>query len=121
MNLGGEEGGAPLAKRSACSLLEEAVYAIGALAGGPPSERALLLAMRAVFRPAGVGFFFLQNRTTKTTHMNIRLFGLRRPLRKPIISSFTRHAALIPTFSFRSQRALAYNIPTFLILRNGRW
>jgi hypothetical protein len=35
VDLGGEEGGAPLAKRSNSSPLEEAVYSIGALAGDP--------------------------------------------------------------------------------------
>jgi hypothetical protein len=35
VGLGGEEGGAPPAKRPNSSLLEEAVYAIGALAGDP--------------------------------------------------------------------------------------
>jgi hypothetical protein len=35
VDLGGEEGGAPPAKRSNRSLLEEAVYAMGALAGDP--------------------------------------------------------------------------------------
>ena len=35
MDLGGEEGGAPPAKRFNSSLLEEAVYAMGALAGDP--------------------------------------------------------------------------------------
>jgi hypothetical protein len=35
VNLGGEEGGAPPAKRPNSSLLEEAVYAMGALAGDP--------------------------------------------------------------------------------------
>jgi hypothetical protein len=39
VDLGGEEGGAPLAKRPNRSLLEEAVSAMGALAGEPPSER----------------------------------------------------------------------------------
>jgi hypothetical protein len=33
VDLGGEEGGAPPAKRSNSSLLEETVYAMGALAG----------------------------------------------------------------------------------------
>jgi hypothetical protein len=35
VDLGGEEGGAPLAKRPNSSLLEEAVYAISALAADP--------------------------------------------------------------------------------------
>jgi hypothetical protein len=35
VDLGGEEGGAPPAKRSNSSLLEEAVYAMNALAGDP--------------------------------------------------------------------------------------
>jgi hypothetical protein len=35
VDLGGEEGGAPPAKRPNSSLLEEAVYAMGALTGDP--------------------------------------------------------------------------------------
>jgi hypothetical protein len=35
VDLGGEEGGSPQAKRTNSSLLEEAVYANGALAGDP--------------------------------------------------------------------------------------
>jgi hypothetical protein len=35
VDLGGEEGGAPLAKRPNSSLLREAVHAMGALAGDP--------------------------------------------------------------------------------------
>ena len=39
VDLGGEEGGAPPAKRSNSSLLEEAVYAMDALASDPERTR----------------------------------------------------------------------------------
>ena len=38
VDLGAEEGGAPSAKCSSSSLLEEAVYAIDALAGDPQAN-----------------------------------------------------------------------------------
>jgi hypothetical protein len=41
VDLRSEDGGAPLAERPNSSPLEEAAYAMGALADDPPSERAL--------------------------------------------------------------------------------